>query len=499
MPSGAALAAASAALLALSYPKFNLGFLAWTAFLPLGLMLLRARNWKHAAALSYLCWFLMGLCTFYWIYPVCLAGGLSDALALSALLLLSAVMAAEGGLLGWMLFFLARSAKWFPLTAACALVALEWVKAEVLTKNFISFPWLLLGYSQWQYPPVIQMASITGAVGLSFFISYPAFSLAYAMHTGMKNWKRVMLGPLVSTVVLLSFGFYELSETLVKREGQLTMRISVLQPNIDQYRKWSDKYLRWIERRLNQQLPQAALQNPQLVVWPEAAVPNWLDASYTSWIGARAAGMKSPQLVGAIMQDEGRSYVRAVLFSAQGKVEGFYTKRQLVPFGEFVPMRALLERHAKVLGKMGEFDPGPEEQAPLVVNGTAIGPLICYESIFPSLARTAAASGARILVNLTNDGWYLDTSAPYQHFAANVFRAVENRRPLVRAANTGISGWIDRWGIVRHASALNTAAVLTFNIPLDKPEQTFYTQQGNLLAEMCLVVVLPFLIVGLIM
>ena len=229
-------------------------------------------------------------------------------------------------------------------------------------------------------------------------------------------------------------------------------------------------------------------------------MPNWLDDSYTvNWIGARAAGMKAPQLVGAIMQDDGRSYVRAVLFSAQGKVEGFYTKRQLVPFGEFVPLRSVLERYVRVLGKMGEFEPGPEEQAPLTVSGAEIGPLICYESIFPALSRTATASGAKVLVNLTNDGWYLDTSAPYQHFAANVFRAVENRRPLVRAANTGISGWIDRWGIVRYASELNTPAVLAFDIPLDKPEQTFYTQQGNLLAEMCLVVVLPFLIVGLIM
>ena len=146
-------------------------------------------------------------------------------------------MALEGALLGWILFFLARSGKWFPLTAACSLVALEWLKAEVLAKNFISFPWLLLGYTQWQYPPVIQMASITGAVGLAFFISYPAFSLAYAFHKGMDNWKRLMIGPLVSTLVLLVFGLYELSGTLSKREGQLTLRVAVLQPNIDQYRK----------------------------------------------------------------------------------------------------------------------------------------------------------------------------------------------------------------------------------------------------------------------
>ncbi|HOX22591.1 MAG TPA: apolipoprotein N-acyltransferase, partial [Elusimicrobiales bacterium] len=261
----------------------------------------------------------------------------------------------------------------------------------------------------------------------------------------------------------------------------------------------TSRYLRWIERRLNQQLPQAAILNPQLVLWPEAAVPDWLDASYKDWIGARAAGMKSYQLVGALMQNEGRSYVRAVLFGPDGKELGFYTKRQLVPFGEYVPFRKLLENHVRVLGKMGDFSAGPEIQTPLIINNISIGPLICYESIFPALSRTATNAGAKILVNLTNDGWYLDTAAPYQHFTANVFRAVENRRPLIRAANTGISGWIDKWGIVRYSTQLNMPAVEAFDVPLGVPEHTFYSQQGNLLPEMCLIVLLPFLLVGLIM
>ncbi|NLO91493.1 MAG: apolipoprotein N-acyltransferase [Elusimicrobia bacterium] len=492
------LAAATAALLVFSYPSFNQGYLAWLAFFPFGLLALESRSWKKSILAGYLAWLLLGLGVFYWIYPVCRAGGLSPAMSVAAWVALSALMALEGALLGGIFFFLSRAGKWFPLAAACGVVTVDWLKAELLPANFISFPWLLLGYTQWHYPLTIQMASVTGAVGLSFFISYPALSLAFVTHDKWRNWKLPLAWPILSTLLLLGFGAKELLEASKPQQGP-TMRISVLQPNIDQYRKWNSDYLQWIERRLNQQLPQAAIKNPQLVVWPEAAVPDWLDASYSSWIGARASGMKAYQLVGALMQDDGRSYVRAVLFNTDGNPSGFYTKQQLVPFGEYVPVRGLLERHIKILGKMGEFSPGPDNQTPLSIDGTPVGPLICYESIFPAIARKAAGNGAAVLVNLTNDGWYLDTAAPYQHFAANILRAVENRKPLVRAANTGISGWIDKWGRVREASELNTDCVMTFDIPLDRPEKTLYTSRGDLLAEMCLVILLPFLLVGLIM
>jgi apolipoprotein N-acyltransferase len=172
---------------------------------------------------------------------------------------------------------------------------------------------------------------------------------------------------------------------------------------------------------------------------------------------------------------------RAYLASPDAQILGSYDKVHLVPFGEYVPLKRFLPFVQRLVAAAGDFLPG-DSQAPLKFPKASAGVLICFESIFPELGRAMTANGAALLVNLTNDAWYGMSSAPYQHFSMAVFRAVENRRPVIRAANTGISAFILPNGRILEQSGLFTETLLTREIPLPYPGLTLYTRYGDFFA-----------------
>jgi apolipoprotein N-acyltransferase len=159
--------------------------------------------------------------------------------------------------------------------------------------------------------------------------------------------------------------------------------------------------------------------------------------------------------------------VAAFLLDGKGEIKASYNKRRLVPFGEYVPLRDFLGKYIKPVAALGEFEEGDMEQ-PLfeLPGGIKLGAAVCYESIFPYLFSADVRAGAAVFFNITNDGWYLDTAAPHQHFIVNIFRAVETRRPVIRAANNGISAVIDPWGRVLAKKGLNERGVLAARVPL---------------------------------
>jgi apolipoprotein N-acyltransferase len=185
------------------------------------------------------------------------------------------------------------------------------------------------------------------------------------------------------------------------------------------------------------------------------------------------------------------------LVRPDGSVGGVYFKRELVPFGEYVPLRGLVPRFVvanwlKELDEMGDLRPGAPDQA---FFDTPFGPAavtICYEAMFPRWAHLDAARGARLLINVTNDGWYKDTWGPYQHFEANVFRAVENRIPVIRSGNTGISAAIDPWGVVTAKLDLNARGRLDADVPLTDyfPTRSLYARRGDWLGALSLILTL---------
>jgi apolipoprotein N-acyltransferase len=275
------------------------------------------------------------------------------------------------------------------------------------------------------------------------------------------------------------------------------LKVAVIQGNIDQVEKWLpatkattlDKYLRMTRHEL-------AGQAPDLVVWPETAVPFYLNESRElTRLTSLAATGGVHILTGSPHRniDPGaknyRYYNSAFLIDGRGRVTGRYDKEHLVPFGEYVPLKKLLFFLGPLVEATADFSPGTDLH-PIPCQNTRLGVLICFESIFPDLARRQTDAGAGLLINLTNDAWYGRSSAPWQHLSMAVFRAVENRRGLARAANTGVSGFIDPLGRMHRLSPLFEEFSGSLALPLLRTETVFTGRRGYLAGRFCLALTL---------
>lgn len=418
----------------------------------------------------------------YWIVVTFEAADQSPLLAIPCLLLLAAYLALFWGAwaywLSWSAVRMREGGISFPLAGACAWAVLEFLRTHL----FSGFPWTLLGDSQITYLPMIQIASYTGVYGVSFLIAWVNLSLASTL------WKRNMTPLIVALAV--GANFYWGKKQMDRLEAQQkapSFKIALLQGNIDQYKKWDAVYVSDIKRTYEKLNVQAKQQKPQLIIWPETSVPGFLleEPSLRKWLDSLIQRTGVHQLVGAPSKaGENDAYNTAYSLTAQSKVVSHYSKKHLVPFGEVVPFAEVLSRWVSVLNRLGGFQPGKESS----VLATPIGPIgvnICYEAIFPELVRQSVLAGAEFIVNMTNDGWYMQTAAPYQHFAPNIFRAVENRRWLMRANNTGISAIVSPIGRVTAESSIFVPAVVSGSVS-PSSEKTFYTLKGDVFAWGCL-------------
>lgn len=467
----------TAVLLVLAYPKFNFGWLGWAALGPLSYYLLKVKR-PAAAALGGLgCGALFYLGALYWIYPTMRAGGVGPGVSALGLGLLALTLGLEFLVISVFGFYLKKAGlKVWPYVFAAGWLALEFGKIW-LAQKAVWFPWFMLGYTQWAYGPVVQLVSVTGVYGLSAALCFTG-ALAAAALAADVSWPRRALRLLPAPLLIAGIFYFGAAE-LKKAETfapEKTVKVALLQPSIDFYAKWDAAEAGNIKTRLSGLLAAAAPSD--LTVWPENALPCWIDEpDCEAWLKAAAAARGGANFVGSVSKDGGRR-VSAFLLDGQGEITASYDKRQLVPFGEYVPLRALLGKFIQPVAALGEFDPGPPEQRLLDLKGVKLGAAICYEAIFPPLFAGDARDGADLFVNITNDGWYLDTAAPHQHFVANIFRAVETRRPVVRAANNGISAVIDPWGRVLARTSLNERTVLEAEAPL-YPGQAFFPLYGH--------------------
>jgi apolipoprotein N-acyltransferase len=275
---------------------------------------------------------------------------------------------------------------------------------------------------------------------------------------------------------------------LVSENGQI--KVGLVQGGILQEEKWVPENA-W--QNIGRHLlltEEAAAKGARLVVWPESAVPFLFDEnpSLAEALRKTVKRLNVYLLFGNDDRDTEHVYVGAKLLTPEGELTYRYHKMQLVPFGEYVPLQPLLTLGgrvaAKVVEQVSDFTPGTDA-AIGQADGHRLGGFICYEAIFPHLVRRFSAGGAELLVNMTNDAWYGRTSAPYQHLAMTVFRAVENRRYLVRAANTGITAVIDPRGRVLAHTTLFDRTVLVRDVGLVS-ETTFYSRHGDVFAGSCL-------------
>ncbi|HEY0947637.1 MAG TPA: apolipoprotein N-acyltransferase [Opitutaceae bacterium] len=340
-------------------------------------------------------------------------------------------------------------------------VVIEWTRTWVLS----GFPWLPLAASQWQRASILQIAAYTGAGGVSFVLI--AMNLGFAAYAhrlffegakGLRRRSQEFFAAMFLLIVCLSI---HVQETFNRGQFAVPLaRVAFVQPNIPQAVKWDPAQAPGILEVLERTTLTAASRRPDVILWPEAVTPLALkgDPGVRNWTESLVRRARAPLVLGSIaieqpdQPDEAWYNAAFTVTPDSGVVPAYYAKRRLVPFGEFVPLRPLLGWLDKFVPIGGDFQRGIDP-APLLVpvgdNTQALGPLICYEDIFPRLARESAAAGADALLVLTNNGWFGEGGAAYQHAAHSVLRAIETRRPVLRCGNAGWSGWIDEFGAVR--------------------------------------------------
>ena len=297
------------------------------------------------------------------------------------------------------------------------------------------------------------------------------------------------------------YGHYSLPAQPLGTRHQplLSLKAALIQPNIDQYKKWSPEYEAEITSTLSQMGHSLAEKGVMLTVWPESTVPGSLtEETYLTLFEDIATQTGSYQFIGSNVEADGKQYVGAYLMTPNLDNLQSYRKIKLVPFGEYIPLESLVRRllpQVTVLGELGSFSAGEWEQPLLKIDQIPLGVTICYESVFSRLWKAQAKAGARFFVNITNDAWFFDTDAPYQHLAVSVLRAVELRRPVLRAANTGISAIISPSGEILARAELNTRAVLRAEVPLPLGAyDSFYVRWGDWFAWVCAAIYFTILI-----
>ena len=491
------LALISGVLLIFGFPPFDLYPLAWGALVPL-LISLWGKKVKASFSLGMITGFVYFAGTIYWVFnSIYFYSNVPAVLSILLLIALCLYLGAYVGIFSMFFNFLSRHSR-FP---ALFLVPVIWVTLEFLrTYALTGFQWSVLGYSQYKFLTLIQISDITGVYGVSFLVAvmngaifdvFASWPKRVNMMPLFERWPLVigLLATVLVIILSLSYGAWRLK---TDDEGQ-KIRVSVVQGNFEQSKKWDVSFQNEIIDTYKRLTIEASAESPDLIVWPETAVPFTFgyDELLTADIIEFQKTLDTHLIFGSIMtkdviDGEYQLSNSVVLMSPDGEVVSTYDKIHMVPYGEYVPLRKFFPFVEKLVVGIGSFKPG-KEYTVMDVPPAKVGNLICYEITFPGLVRKFANNGANLLVTVTNDAWFGRTSAPYQHFSMAVFRAVENRVPVIRAANTGVSGFIDAKGRIKRKSDIFVEAVLTEDLLIGSFKKGFYTKYGDLFAFFCII------------
>jgi len=501
------LAIVSGILLYVSFPHLSLSLLTWIALVPLFLALI-GKSARYGFLLSLLTGMAFFLGIFNWILEV--PGYTQLHHAILALYLGSYV-----GVFGLVFCLISRRAG---IASAFFAAPFLWVSLEYIRSNlsFLALPWGLLAHSQYQNPLIIQIASLTGAYGITFLIvmvNSAIAAMAYALLRRLKKDKWEGLGGTKLVVVTASlflvfslvYGHLKTSKHIKGKE----IKISVVQGNIDQNKKWDRKYARFIMKTYADLTQEVSRDEPAMIVWPETATPRAINRDPKLYKKVRSiaesAGtyllLGSSQLQKFKRQgSKGVKYLNSafLISPGAGKTKNQrYDKIRLFPFGEYLPYKETIpwssinvpDVSGYVTGKEFTVFEHPEFR---------FGVTICWENLFPDLVRQFVKAGAQLMINITNEAWFGKTAAPDQFLSMSVFRAVENRLFVIRSTNTGISCFIDPCGRIvnrlkdKHGKEIFIRGVLTAPvIPIESG--TLYTRYGDWLAWMSILCSIVFI------
>jgi apolipoprotein N-acyltransferase len=340
--------------------------------------------------------------------------------------------------------------------------------------------------------PLVQSASVVGVYGLSWIVALVSAAAAAVALTRRRTHLQGAVAVAGLLIVVTVAGALRLRDHSLLGEGT-AFRVGLVQGDVEQDRKWNPAFRDEILNRHLQLSRQALALGANLVIWPESSTPFYfdLDTVLAAPFRRLAAQTRTPFLIGTDEAEHGpsgeRQYNSAVLLGADGRTHGNYRKMQLVPFGEYVPLKDALFFVKPLVEAVSDFSPGNDPHVFDLGNGHRVSVAICYESVYPWIDRAFVLRGSELLATITNDAWFGRSSAAYQHFDQGAVRAVEEGRYVVRAANTGISGAVDPYGRVLAATPLFEPGAIAVDVRL-LTGRTFYSRYGDLIVWLSLIV-----------
>lgn len=494
----------SAVFIILSFPVYDVGWLAWIGLVPLFLAIAGKRP-IFSFLLSYLFGIVCSAAIYGWIFE-------APGYTIIHHTILAFFVGSYTAIFGLIFGFMNRR---LHTLLAMFTVPFVWVATEYIrsTLFFLSLPFPVLGHTQYQYSHLIQIANLTGAYGVSFLIVWVNLALSMILLGVLDRFKNssILSGSASSPIgiflvsgmavllvfVTLFYGWHELSQ----HQDSKKLRVSVIQGNIDREKKLNArKNAGYIMDRYTELTLEASKENPDLIVWPEAATPGLVlkNLSLQQQLIRFIKKIDRPFVIGSSeyakftkeVLDRQRTGNTALYFSPSGQLLGQYLKLNLIPFGEYIPYEDWFPWPEFIVPKENRATDVPGKEYTLFeLDESKFGVVICSEGAFPNLFRKFVKDGANFMLNITNEGWFGE-AALHQKVAASVFRAVENRVALARATNTGISCFIDPSGRVygrvqKSQKQTFVAGHMTEDILLSE-NRTFFTIYGNLFAFVCL-------------
>lgn len=396
---------------------------------------------------------------------------------------------------------------WQRICIVAGLAGLWTLLEYTRTFIFTGFPWLPLAASQWNRPALLQILAFTGFYGLSFILIFFNMGLALYLYKLFRSREK---GPLHRSLcvefylalALLLFAFGLSFQTgFFQKKDDRSIKVGLVQPYIPYNEKWDQDAVEKIRTTLKEQSHKAKKKGAEIILWPEAATPYpAFNQGFTlEWITSLSNEIGLPILMGSLaVQNEQWSNIICICRPEEGLLPVYYSKRRLVPFGEYIPQSEYLPFLKKVI-PIGNFSPGDNPSALSVSIDNDIyrfGPLVCYEDIFPHLAKSYGKMPVDFIFVATNNAWYGEEAGAHQHAIHSILRAVETRRPVLRSGNGGWSGWIDAYGRIRYEMTdtenikngiyfRGTAVIDVHFDSQNKKEQSFYSQKGDWFIAIC--------------
>ncbi len=504
------LALVSSGLQILIFPKPSLFFLCWIAMVPLLYALLRGRGGEgelvdpegrslrpfrltQGFLIAWVCGVIWYLGTCYWVYPVMHGYGNLGVFAATMIALgYCLIMGMHHGAFGLLVVLMARRST-LGNRKPLFMAPFFWVAIEFFRDRVTGVPWQPLGGAQVDNIPFARISQVTGVYGLSFAVMLVNCAFVAALLLQGRRRKNLLISTIAAAVALQIGVFARPAPFAATRQAVL------LQPNIpvlnasDWTPQFFDNTIGQMARLSVDTAGKRPSDDPGLIVWPETPAPFFVgEQKFQLWVATIARSTNSYVVVGTIGEAEGSNpqepliYNSALIVDANGHNVGRYDKIHLVPFGEYIPFRRLLFFASKLTREVGEFARGTERKA-FEVDGARVGVFICYESIFPNEVRQFAANGAQVFINISNDGWYGETGAPFQHLQMARMRAIENHRWMLLDTNNGVTSAIDPYG--RPVKKLPRNTLTAMSAPFSPvTETTLYTTFGDVFAWACVII-----------